>query len=407
MPLEGHDHDLMELAEKATVIADATGRCEEDVLADLLDDGKANLTAGADAIEKHFLDKATEQAEKFKKLLTTLIPIIVLLGAVGAEGIGLLDVTQWGEESVFDEGNDPNILWGCMDDTALNYDDQATHDGPEDERCEYEDEPPCVPSWLYRDNSHSEGQNISLVFTFYDDHECEIEIDGHFIIEIYSNGSKADDAFVNVGYFTDSVNVTYEFTDIEVGTYITQISLHELACETGVCEHADEWMIEQNPTFSIEECADDDSDGICNVDEIDGCMGANATNYDENATQDDGSCEYPPPRCEIVLYEILLTYNNTTARVQYDLDCGTETNDQDGYNVSVQFWNSENNTSLNYTIGYHYIKGYAADLQELYLENLTAGKYDFHWIAIWTDDDGEQGLLEVNWSDIEIAGEDE
>ena len=35
MPLEGHDHDLTALAEKAKVIADATGRCEEDVLADL------------------------------------------------------------------------------------------------------------------------------------------------------------------------------------------------------------------------------------------------------------------------------------------------------------------------------------------------------------------------------------
>ena len=34
----------------------------------------------------------------------------------------------------------------------------------------------------------------------------------------------------------------------------------------------------------------------------------------------------------------------------------------------------------------------------------AAGKYDFHWIAIWTDDDGEQKLLEVNWSDIEITG---
>jgi hypothetical protein len=388
-----HDHDLNALAEKAKVIAEATGRCEGDVLADLLDDGKANLTAGADAIEKHFLDKATEQAEKFKKLLTTLIPILVLLGAVGAEGIGLLDMTSWGNESMFDEGDG---LWGCMDDTALNYNEDATHDGPEDESCEYEgEEEPCVPSWLYEDESHSQGQDIFIVFTFYDDHDCETEIDGHFIIEIYSNGSKSDDAFVNIGYFTDSVDVTYDFTDLDAGTYITEISLHEVSCETGVCEHAEEWTIEQNPTFSIEE------------EEIEGCTNSTATNYNETATVDDGSCEYPPPRCEIVLYEILMTYNNTSAVVQYDLDCGTDDNDQDGFNVSVQFWNSENDTSLNYTIGYHYIKGYVADIQELCLENLTAGKYDFHWIAIWTDDDGEQGLLEVNWSDIEIAGEAE
>jgi hypothetical protein len=91
-----HDHDLNALAEKAKVIAEGTGRCEEDVLADLLDDGKANLTAGEDAKKKDFLDKATEQAVKFKNLLKTIVPIIVLLGVIGAEGIGLLDVTQWG-----------------------------------------------------------------------------------------------------------------------------------------------------------------------------------------------------------------------------------------------------------------------------------------------------------------------
>jgi len=96
MPLEGHDHDLVALAEKAKVIAEATGRCEEDVLADLLDDEKANLSAGEDAIEKDFLDKAIEQAVKFKTLLKTIVPIIVLLGVIGAEGIGLLDLTQWG-----------------------------------------------------------------------------------------------------------------------------------------------------------------------------------------------------------------------------------------------------------------------------------------------------------------------
>ena len=149
-----------------------------------------------------------------------------------------------------------------------------------------------------------------------------------------------------------------------------------------------------------------DNDGSCEYppEIIEGCTNSTATNYNENATVDDDSCEYPPPRCEIILFSISMQYDNNTSWVQYDLDCGTEPNDQDGYNVSVQFWNSQNNTSLNYTIGYHYIKGYIADTQELCLENLTAGKYDFHWIAIWTDDDGEQKLLEVNWLDIEING---
>ena len=275
MGKDGHTHDLAALAEKATVIAEATDRCEEDVLADLLDDGKANLTAGADAKDKAFLDKATEQAEKFKTLLTTLIPIIVLLGAIGAEGIGLLDMTSWGNESMFDD-EDIKINWGCMDDTALNYDIKANEDNG---GCEYPPDP------------------------------------------------------------------------------------------------------------------------------IEGCTNSTAINYNETATVDDDSCEYPPPpRCDIELYDILMTYNNTSARVQYDLDCGYD--EVEGFNVSIQFWTTcanETNTT-NYTIGFHYIQGDTADIHELFLRNLTAKTYDFHWIAVWEDEDGELFNLTEQWSDIEITG---
>jgi hypothetical protein len=275
MPLEGHDHDLTALAEKAQVIAEATGRCEEDVLADLLDDGKANLSAGQDAKEKDFLDIATEQAEKLKTFLTTMVPIIVLLGAVGAEGIGLLDLTDWGGDSIFDD--DSAILWGCMDDTANNYNGEATKD---DESCEYDPEP------------------------------------------------------------------------------------------------------------------------------IEGCTDDTATNYNDNATVEDDSCEYPSPRCEITLYDILLETNNSSAYIQYDLDCGSEDN-AEGFNVSVQFWNTIANTTdtVNYSIGFHYIQGDAGDVQELYLHNITSNTYDFKWIAIWEDEDGNNQDLYETWSDIYMAGE--
>ncbi len=271
MPLEGHDHDLTALAEKAKVIAEATGRCEEDVLADLLDDGKANLTAGGDAIEKDFLDKAQEQAEKFKALLTTLIPIIVLLGAIGAEGIGLLDLTQWGDESMFDD--DPTITWGCMDDKALNHNDEVNED---DGSCEYDHE----------------------------DHE----------------GSTCGDAHPDQ---------THEIWD-----------------------------------------------------------------------------EAQQPRCDITLYDILLETNNSSAYIQYDLDCGSDDN-AEGFNVSVQFWNTIANTTdtVNYSIGFHYIQGDVGDIQELFLHNITSNTYDFKWIAIWEDEDGNNQDLYETWSDIYMAGE--
>jgi len=38
---------------------------------------------------------------------------------------------------------------------------------------------------------------------------------------------------------------------------------------------------------------DVDSDGVCDYNEIYGCIDSAACNYDEMATEDDGSCEYP------------------------------------------------------------------------------------------------------------------
>jgi len=272
--------DLTALAEKATVIAEATGRDEEDVLADLLDDGVANMSAGSDVSDKDFLDKAQEQAEKFKKLLITLIPIIALLLSIGAEGFGIVNITQWGEESIWDDEpiGDPPIRWGCMNNTAVNYDETATKD---DNSCEYPPPPP-----------------------------------------------------------------------------------------------------------------------------VEGCMDNQATNYNENATVSDDSCEYPPPRCEITLYDILLETNNSSAYIQYDLDCGSDDN-AEGFNVSVQFWNTVANTTdtVNYSIGFHYIQGDVGDVQELYLHNITSNTYDFKWIAIWEDEDGNNQDLYETWSDIYMAGE--
>jgi hypothetical protein len=60
---------------------------------------------------------------------------------------------------------------------------------------------------------------------------------------------------------------------------------------------------------------------------------------------------------------------------------------------------------VNYSIGFHYIQGDAGDIQELYLHNITSNTYDFKWIAIWEDEDGNNQDLYETWSDIYMAGE--
>jgi hypothetical protein len=399
-------------------LADLTGRKKTDIVADLLDDGKLNRSAGSDSeIKKDLLDVAQEKAEKLKTLLTTLIPIFAILMGLGAEGIGLVDITGWGSGSVWDEESD-NVGYGaCLNPDATNYDSSAKWD---DGSCDF-GVPYCDTEWQYDDYSSSNENSVFVRFTFFDDNHCGVELEGHFKIILFKDNFSHDGDYIDAGVFTNDIEIQSDFNELDEGNYEYEIEFHTIECDDGTCEHGDEFNSPHKPNFIIEAevilgCMDETAnnyyelatqdDGSCEYDPeiIEGCTNSTALNYDENATVDDDSCEYPPPRCEIVLYEILMQYNNNTSWVQYDLDCGTEPNDQDGYNVSVQFWMSQNNTSLNYTIGYHYIKGYIADTQELCLENLTAGKYDFHWIAIWIDDDGEQKLLEVNWSDIEITG---
>ena len=117
--------DVEDALLRADELSEITGRKKTDIVADLLDDGVLNLSAGSDAdVKRDILDIAQEKAEKFKTLLTTLIPVFALLLGVGAEGLGVLDVTGWGEESIFSPTNED--YGACLDPDALNYDKDAS-----------------------------------------------------------------------------------------------------------------------------------------------------------------------------------------------------------------------------------------------------------------------------------------
>ena len=66
--------DVEDALRRAEELADLTGRSKADVVADLLDDGQLNYSAGQDAEpKKDLLDIAQEKAEKLKKLMTTVV----------------------------------------------------------------------------------------------------------------------------------------------------------------------------------------------------------------------------------------------------------------------------------------------------------------------------------------------
>ena len=135
----GEVPDIQASLENADEIAKLTGRSKSDVIADLLDDGKLN---NSNAIQENTsaLDRATNMANKTHKLLTALIPILLLLSTSGLELTGIIDLTPAGngeDDEWFWEEEEYEAYWGCTDWDAINYDEYATDD---DGSCEYEEE---------------------------------------------------------------------------------------------------------------------------------------------------------------------------------------------------------------------------------------------------------------------------
>ena len=517
-----------EIREKAKVVAEATGRSIEAVIDDLMDDGIVNLS-NEENKEKNLVEQLKEAAElittvqsisqevsentvlnggenstevkvettlegdivdrtiqslqrkadNIKKLGLTLIPIFLLITGGSMEAIGIIDLMPTEENGMVDDG--------------------------------------CDPMWKYDDNSWHDAETIYVSFSFYDESECGIELEGHFVTYIFRAGedSNFDASHHNVGYFVNVVDVNFEINDLESGDYWIHYEFHDINCEDGTCEHGDEWFSPHTPSFTIiepegcdaylineqayilesdpekvrisadvaivqgeENCDSEqfeitwrlyennvvkyehktyesgvisDPDGADYVfhtwdsvsegsyepkvilrlndekldekwishsinmeaEKIYGCIDSNATNYDSMATDDDGSCEYPPEVCEINLYYIMLETNSTYATISYDLDCGYQQNELEGYNVSVQFLvyevGSENNTSsqpIVWDTTLIYVKGWEYDNNSLTLTNFTSNNttnYDFYWYATWTDANDDMKFIERKWLSRELS----
>ena len=642
--MDGEGEDFENVEDRAKKLSELTGRDYEDVLTDLLDDGKLNqsnvdespdlveqLRGAAELIatvqniskdiqdnsvlnggenetvvevkttlEGDIVDRAIEsvqrKAENLKKIGLTLIPIFLLLTGGTMETFGMIDIFGDDESNGYDDG--------------------------------------CSPEWFYDDYSWGDDDTFYVSFSFFDETECGLELEGHFIVYIFREGEQSnfDAIHHNVGYFVNGVEVNLEIDSLENGDYWIQYEFHDIECEDGSCEHGDEWFSPHTPAFSIQiedeigcdaylinEQAylleeDDENDAVkisadvaliqgerncdseqfeiiwrlyeynnpstikyehttwesgvvsdpdgadyvhytwdgvnegsyepkvvlrLNGDVLDekqlahtitieappiyGCTDSEATNYDSMATDDDGSCEYPPdepceveiqnhyrghvaedeeqdailvafkvaptncegenifveidlfqngyaenytynatvmgdsttdishvfdgvaignswiPRitatvegeqkeqvmfwgidvieqepdyCEINLYWIDIGTNATHASVGYDLDCGYDDNELDGYNVSVQFLvyeiGSANNSSAQpilYETRVHYIQGWVEDNNFITITNFTDSNnthYDFYWYATWIDGDGESQMFEEKWLNREL-----
>jgi hypothetical protein len=287
---------------------------------------------------------------------------------INTNGNDYEDCCEMSNQVEIDEIDD--AIYGCTDSEATNYDSMATDD---DGTCEYPPDEPCEVEIINHYRGHvsedAEQDAILVAFRVVPNDYCDdgVEIDlflkqpGQSVN--YSHSWEMDDSSV-------AEDFTHIFDGVAIGDSWTPIVTAYDMNNDSVIESIMMWGIDVE--------------------------------------------EQEPETCEINLFIIQLTTNSTTATVGFDLDCGEDTNDLEGYNVSVQFLvyhvnetNSGPNATgpLEWTTQTYYIQGYADDPRFLELNNFTVNNttnYDFYWYAIWEDADGATQYIEQTWLNREL-----
>lgn len=215
--------DIQEALENAEEIAELTGRDKADVIADLLDDGKLN---NSNDIKENTsaIDRATEMVGKTHKLLTAMIPILLLLATSGLELGGIIDLTPAGggdDEWMWEDEHNPphqdDLRWGCMDAAADNYDPHATGD---DGTCEYsepepEPEPECKATMFDVATQWENESNTTNKLEVYWDADWTCNESHEIEVDVYVYWVQNDTQFYGA---TFPYQVTGSESDVKVST---------------------------------------------------------------------------------------------------------------------------------------------------------------------------------------------
>ena len=270
------DTDIADLVDKAKIVAEATGRDEQDVLADLLDDGIVNMSNesngkdlvtqlkeaaelittvqainkdvaentvlnGGDnktvveietTLEGDIVDRAIEsiqrKSENIKRLLITMTPLFLLLTGGGLEAIGIIDVMGDDAESSLDDEY-YNDIWGCTAYDAANFMSEATVD---DGTCYWEDNngggggPPQNCDWSWNDNSYTNDAQPTTLFMrgSFSSPQCPNEMEGDFRVIINKENQFYDEEKYFAVKFYENQDVEHEFIDVDEGYYTVSFS---------------------------------------------------------------------------------------------------------------------------------------------------------------------------------------
>ncbi|MGB1618264.1 MAG: hypothetical protein ACPHBM_01465, partial [Flavobacteriales bacterium] len=175
---------------------------------------------------------------------------------------------------------------GCTDETACNYDSEASED---DGSCEY----PAATNLDCDGNCLNDADTDGIcdedeVLGCTDETACN-----------YDAAATDDDgscSFADTGYDCDGNCLADADEDGVCDEFEVPGCTDDAACNYSTSATDDDGSCTYPAADNLDcdgNCLNDaDTDGICDEDEIGGCQDDGACNYDSAATDDDGSCEY-------------------------------------------------------------------------------------------------------------------
>ena len=213
---------------------------------------------------------------------------------------GCMDMAAclYDEDATIDDGScDYTSCAGCTDPTACNYDPGATIDDgqcthPEDLYPEFVVDGEAVVDCVGRCNNDADNDDVCDELEIpgcQDDSACNFNPDATDDDGSCFDAAEGYDCDGNCLEDTDGDGVCDPFeidgcTDSAACNYAA-----EATEEDGNCTYPDQTYLD-----CLGNCLNDaDGDGICDELEVSGCTDGDACNYDPAATDEDGSCIYP------------------------------------------------------------------------------------------------------------------
>ncbi len=192
-------------------------------------DKKTEVKVESNVLDGDIVDRALESAQRkadsFKKLIVTIAPLFLLVGGGGSmEMLGVINIfedpsdenniifgctdsTAWNYDEYAEEDDgsceyDDDIIWGCMDPSADNYDASANED---DGSCEY-DEEECDPHFY---SNYAYWPEDEIEFEFDVDFDCGRTDEVEVLIEIFKCNESAQEASTNLWFYTNGTEADY------------------------------------------------------------------------------------------------------------------------------------------------------------------------------------------------------